>query len=76
MSAHQRLLPIAITVAATFVLSLGAFFGCAHNFMSPNTTLGAVFFWAFFVFGTACVASFIWLLAAIVLNLAREKKEM
>ena len=69
-----HLWPIAITVAATFALSVGSFFGCAANFMSPATKLRMMFFWSFFVFGAACVVSFIWLLVAIVINIVREKK--
>jgi heme/copper-type cytochrome/quinol oxidase subunit 2 len=76
MSERKRLLPIAITVAATLVLTVGSFFGCAHNFMSPKSTLATICFWSFFVFGIASVVSFIWLLVAIVMNIAREKKEI
>jgi heme/copper-type cytochrome/quinol oxidase subunit 2 len=74
MSDRKRLLPIAITVAATFVLTVGSFFGCAHNFMSPKSTLAMICFWSFFVFGAACVVSFIWLLVAIVMNIVAKRR--
>jgi hypothetical protein len=76
MSERKRLLPIVITVAATFVLTIGSFFGCANNFLSPKSTFATICFFSFFVFGAGCVVSFIWLLVAIVMNIVREKKEI
>jgi hypothetical protein len=68
-----RLLPIGLTMAASLLLTVGSFFGCAKNFMGPQTVLSQFCFFGFFVFGVSFVVAAIWLLVAIVLNFFRTK---
>ena len=71
-----RIVPILITLAATLSLSVGSFYGCGRTFMMAGaSTLNSFFFWSFFVFAVAFVASLVWLVVSIVLNFLRRMRE-
>jgi hypothetical protein len=76
MSEQKRLrvVPILITLAATLILSVGSFYGCARTFsVGGETRLNAFFFCSFIVCAVSCVISMIWLLVTLVRNFLKRR---
>lgn len=79
MSERNRpsFVPVLITLAASFVLSVGSFYGCDRT-LTPGgvSQLNKFFFWSFAVCAACFAGALGWLAVSVVLNEAiREKSE-
>ena len=73
---RPRFLPVLLTLAVSFVLSIGAFYGCDRTLVSGNSSrLNTFFLWSFMVFSACFAGAAGWLVVAVLLNVIRKKWE-
>jgi hypothetical protein len=73
---RPRAFPILMASVATFLLTLGSFYGCSRTFdMEKSSRLNTFFFWSFIVCAAGFAGTVIWALVAYMLELSFDTKE-